>query len=239
MLPLRRAQNIWFLVAAPPQLWAAISQLSLTQNLPNLSQQTKLLAGVPLNPKSGSDSQCWLQKSTLSVSNNKHSFLAAMLPKLWAEIAEPTFIQTSQTLFEYIDLLSGFLTHPKWGQNSNFWPSNVKLTSGCTSVPTRVVCLRKYKPSNRTTSRLLYCPNGKRLMLNTFNPRWRSNAAGGPIRSLREQVGLRPKLRCAPQKCWNPEISLLKIYYNERNPTRVKTLLKSSESPWSTRSNDC
>jgi hypothetical protein len=37
-------------------------------------------------------------------------------------------------------------------------------------------------------------------MLNTFNPRWRSGAVGGPIQSLREQVGLRPKLRCAPQK---------------------------------------
>jgi hypothetical protein len=36
----------------------------------------------------------------ISVSNNKDSFLAAMLPKLWAAIAEPPSIQTSQTLYE-------------------------------------------------------------------------------------------------------------------------------------------
>jgi hypothetical protein len=37
------------------------------------------------------------------------------------------------------------------------------------------------KPSNITTSRLLHCPNGRRLLLNTFDPRWRRSAVGGPI----------------------------------------------------------
>ena len=124
--------------------------------------------------------------------------------------------------------------HPKWGQNSNFWPSNVKLTSGCTSVPTKVVCLRKYKPSNRTTSRLLHCPNGRRLMLNTFNPRWRSNAAGGPIQSLREQVGLRPKLRCAPQKVLKSWSFLTEnILKREKPNAGENSLIKLIKAKWS------
>ena len=69
------------------------------------------------------------------MSNNNYSFLATMPPQLWAEIAQPNIFQTSQTLDQRQGLLSSFLTHPKWGHNSSFWPSNVKLTSGCTSVP--------------------------------------------------------------------------------------------------------
>ena len=85
--------------------------------------------------------------------------------------------------------------------------------------------LEKIYPSNRTTSRLLHCPNGRRLMLNTFNPRWRSSAAGGPIQSLREQVGLRPKLRCAPQKVLKSWSFLTENILKREKPTRVKTLL--------------
>ena len=84
-------------------------------------------------------------------------------------------------------------------------------------------------------------------MLNTLYPRWRSNAAGGPIQSLRAQVGLRPKLRCAPQKVLKSlsfltenilkrekpnagENSLIKLpkVHDQRDPMTAKIGYKSS-----------
>jgi hypothetical protein len=160
-----------------------------------------------------------------------------MPPKLWAAIAEPTLILNSKTLNEYIGLLYGFLTHPKRRQNSYFWPSNVKLTPGCTSVPgSRLI--EKINP-NRTTSRLLHCPNGRRLLLNAFNSRWRSNAVGGPSQCLREQVGLRPKLRCAPPTMLKTWSFLTENILKREKPNAGENSLKSRERQWSTRFNYC
>ena len=71
-------------------------------------------------------------------------------------------------------------------------------------------------------------------MLNIFNPRWWNSAAGGQIQCLREQFGLRPKLRCAPQKVLKTWSFLTtNILKREKPKAGENSLIKLTKSKWS------